>query len=280
MMKLAQINPVVRRAGKTTFHPGYDGSATSWPVPDHDLHLAYRGRGALVIDGCRYSMGAGDVVTVFPGESFHVEVEGDKPFSRYYVHFDFFRGEAERLLAPVVNNGDTWPRHARLMYDTRARVLCADIVLRAISRNNEEASCVITEGNMRSLLGIISEQYKVRQAEEDTAYSKCRKNILRAEKFIRENYRRNITLSEIAEVGGFCPDYFRRAFKTLTGSTPLDYLINYRLTEAKRLMVETDQSISEIARQVGYDDIHYFSYLFRHREGISPSEFITRLAIE
>ncbi|MDD3925321.1 MAG: AraC family transcriptional regulator [bacterium] len=280
MMKLAQINPVVRSAGKTTFLPGYDGQVKSGSIEDHDLHLAYRGRGVLIIDGCRYSMEVGDVVTVFPGESFCVEVEGDKPFSRYYVHLDFFKDKSERLLTPVLEGGITWPRHVRLMHDTRARELCADVVLRALSRGTDEASSIIIEGNIRSLLGIMVEQYSGRQKDEVGVYTKCRRNILQAERFIRENYRRNLTLTEIAGAAGFSPDYFGRAFKALMGCSPLNYLAGYRLNEAKRLMVENDFAIGEIARQVGYEDIHYFSYLFKHREGITPSEFISRLAIE
>jgi len=280
MMKLAQINPAVRSVGKTTFQPGYDGGVKSGAIQDHDLHLAYRGRGALVIGGCRYNMEAGDVVTVFPGESFHVEVEGDKPFSRYYVHFDFFCDESKRLVTPSLESGKAWPRYARLMHDTRARELCADMALRVMNRHANEASAIIIDGNIRSLLGIVIEQHERRQTDEVGVYGKCRRNILQAEKFIRENYHRNLTLAEIAAAAGFSPDYFGRAFKALIGRSPLDYLAAYRLNEAKQLMVRTDLAIGEIARHVGYEDIHYFSYLFRHREGITPSEFISRLAVE
>ncbi|MDD2485730.1 MAG: AraC family transcriptional regulator [bacterium] len=281
MLQLADINPVVRSAGKMAFKPGYDGSIKSVPLTDHDLHLAYRGRGALVIDGCRYAMEVGDVVTVFPGESFHVEVEGDRPFSRYFIHFDFVKDEDGRLLSPVLEQKTSWPRHVRLMYDGRARDLCADIVLR--SQNNGAAggtSRIIIAGHMQALLGIVAENYTGKYTDEGDAYSKCRKNILQSERFIHANYRNNLTVAEIAGAVGLSADYFGRAFKALFGRTPLDYLTSHRLREAKRLMVETDLSIGEIARQAGYDDIHYFSYIFKHREGITPSQFISKLTIE
>ncbi len=278
MLQLADINPVVRSAGKAAFEPGYDGSMKSEPLMDHDLHLAYRGHGAIVIGGCRYIMEIGDVVTVFPGESFHVEVEGERPFSRYFIHFDFTGDKTESLQAPVLEDDIPWPRHVRLMSDSRARDLCADIVLRVQNYAASDVSHIIAAGHMQALLGIVAENYTGKHTDEGDTYSKCRKNILQSERFIHANYRNNLTV--IAGAVGLSVDYFGRAFKALFGRTPLDYLTNHRLSEAKRLMVETDLSISEIARRTGYDDIHYFSYIFKRREGITPSQFISRLAIE
>lgn len=55
--------------------------------------------------------------------------------------------------------------------------------------------------------------------------------------------------------------------------TPLQYLLNIRLTNAKKLLETTDYSINEIALIVGYDNALYFSRLFHKHVGVSPREY-------
>jgi AraC-like DNA-binding protein len=55
--------------------------------------------------------------------------------------------------------------------------------------------------------------------------------------------------------------------------TPIAYLNRYRITQAKRLLRETDQSITEIALTVGFSDSSYFSRVFRRETGLSPDAF-------
>ncbi|NDL64607.1 helix-turn-helix domain-containing protein [Acerihabitans arboris] len=67
-----------------------------------------------------------------------------------------------------------------------------------------------------------------------------------------------------------------RLFKTTFNQTPLKWLKNYRLSQARRLLVETDASIAAIAYQVGYNDPLHFSRDFHQAVGLSPSEFRRR----
>lgn len=274
------INPRVRNAGKTVFDPGYDGAAHSGPLLDHDLHLAFKGCGSVVVDDVDYPMAVGDVLIVYPGESFCVRVNGDRPFARYHIHFDFFHDPGKRLLTPSVSRGCRWPRLVRLHQDVQARSLCADIVLRMTGLTGE-ALQLTADGQLKALLGILLEQHEERSPEAKEGVSpSSRKGIMKAVIFIRENYAAAIARDDMAREAGFSVAYFGRAFKSVTGKTPFDYLTDYRLEQARRLMVETDISIGEVAQRCGYEDIHYFSYLFKHRTGITPTEFIASFSIE
>ncbi len=68
-------------------------------------------------------------------------------------------------------------------------------------------------------------------------------------------------------------DHMIKVFKKMAGMPPGEYVQMLRHREARRLLRETNGSIEEIGRQVGYHDIHYFSRIFRKSEGIPPRAY-------
>lgn len=83
----------------------------------------------------------------------------------------------------------------------------------------------------------------------------------------------NISLGEVAAQVGHSPCHFSTVFSRETGLTFKDYLTESRLRKAKELLRMTTLRSSEISYQIGYNDPHYFSYVFRKRFGLSPKEF-------
>ncbi|HAH87374.1 MAG TPA: hypothetical protein DCL60_08385 [Armatimonadetes bacterium] len=272
---IAKISPNIAFTGRMELNPG-NASRLTPAIPDHDLQLVYRGTGIIVIDGNEIPIEKGDVVTVFPGESFYVKALGTVPFGRYFIHMDFFsQNDLVRTVTPRFANGSNWPRLVRLHNDVEARSLCADILLAKLKSNAVE-SCIFANGKLMSVLGLMLIQHRNAEQDDNPERLKSRRNILRAERYIVENYSNDMTIDELASIANLSPSYFTNLFKAILGKPPIEYLIDHRIAEAKRLMLETDCSISQVAHMVGYDDEHYFSYLFKRREGVSPSEFIAK----
>jgi len=90
---------------------------------------------------------------------------------------------------------------------------------------------------------------------------------------INQNFSDNLNLEQMASKANLSMFYFSRTFKELTGTGFTAYLINKRMTEAHCLLEQTNWSIEKIARSVGYNDVHYFSRLFKKTFNRSPSEF-------
>jgi len=68
-------------------------------------------------------------------------------------------------------------------------------------------------------------------------------------------------------------DYLTTCFRNELGVTPIAYLNRYRVSQAKRLLTETNKSVTEIAMEVGFSDSGYFSRVFRRETGRSPEAF-------
>lgn len=99
------------------------------------------------------------------------------------------------------------------------------------------------------------------------------KPIRLAKQYITENYNKLITLEIVSRQIGFNPAYFSSMFKKMTGQNFMDYLTEIRITNAQALLSQTDKSIADIAYEVGYSDIKYFSKLFRKYTKLNPTEF-------
>lgn len=97
--------------------------------------------------------------------------------------------------------------------------------------------------------------------------------IERAKKYIASHCTENIGRTEIAEEVMLAPNYLSMLFHKETGQTIREYINLCRIEEAKKIMESTNNSITEIALQIGFDNITYFSTIFKKYTGTSPAEY-------
>lgn len=88
--------------------------------------------------------------------------------------------------------------------------------------------------------------------------------------FIRQNYREKLSLEDIARSASISKSECLRCFRTGIDRTPFEYLQDYRIEMAERLLRTTDDSILDIALQTGFSNSAYFGKIFREVHGISP----------
>ena len=99
------------------------------------------------------------------------------------------------------------------------------------------------------------------------------KPIREAQKYIATHYAQPIGLEAISLRAGFNPTYFSALFKKETGMNFIDYLIDVRIREAKRLLADPRKTIADVAQEVGYSDVKHFSRVFTRSTGIQPSKY-------
>ncbi|MCM1262951.1 MAG: AraC family transcriptional regulator [Butyrivibrio sp.] len=95
----------------------------------------------------------------------------------------------------------------------------------------------------------------------------------KAARYIRNNYMEELSLEAVAAHFNISPTYFSRKFKSSTGFGYKEYLINVRIQEASNMLLETNESINEIALKCGFNDSDYFGNAFKRTKGISPLKY-------
>ncbi|MDT0123641.1 ABC transporter substrate-binding protein [Paenibacillus sp. RRE4] len=89
--------------------------------------------------------------------------------------------------------------------------------------------------------------------------------------YIHQHYREQVTLDFLAERFNFSSRHLSMRFKRKTGYSPIDYLIQTRIAKAQDLLAHSDAKLCDIAAEVGYSDVYYFSRIFKKHVGMSPS---------
>ena len=95
---------------------------------------------------------------------------------------------------------------------------------------------------------------------------------------LESHFAEPLNLDRLAEIAHMSKRSFIRSFQAATGSSPIAYLIELRIRHASRLLRQTDQSVTEVAFQAGFNDSNYFTRQFRAITGMTPREYRMRQA--
>lgn len=139
----------------------------------------------------------------------------------------------------------------------------------------------VNKTELKDILEVLKKQYRLRMRErrQEEAMTEDGEEIMpqmvvMIEQYLMDNYKRNIKAGELSMEFGFVSEYISRIFKKYVGLTPSRYLTKIRMEKACELIRNNPEiQIKEVADQVGYKDIHYFSKVFRKEMGVWPSEY-------
>lgn len=101
----------------------------------------------------------------------------------------------------------------------------------------------------------------------------------KAIQYICNHYKEDIRLSDVATVAHMNPSYFSFLFKKEVGITFVDYLNGLRIEESKNLLVNTTDSILDIAVSLGFTSQNYFARIFKKKTGRTPKQYRDKLGI-
>ena len=129
--------------------------------------------------------------------------------------------------------------------------------------------------NMESAIAyakkMISQAIEIR---DQNSGNKNRSILRTAVDFIDSHYmEEDISLNTVANVANVSSNHFSALFSQNMGQTFIEYLTSLRMNKAKELLRCTGMRSSEIAGEIGYKDAHYFSYLFKKTQGMTPSDY-------
>lgn len=91
--------------------------------------------------------------------------------------------------------------------------------------------------------------------------------------YIRRNYNEPLNLNKLAEIANLSPYYYAHCFKEETGFSPMEYVTNTRLEQAKVKLIRTQKTVEEIADEIGYSSSSSFINMFVKKVGYSPKQY-------
>ena len=97
--------------------------------------------------------------------------------------------------------------------------------------------------------------------------------VQQAKQWMEKEYQKPLQVEQMAKRLGVSRSYFSSRFQAEVGMSPSKYLTMVRMEQAKQLLQQTDEAMAQIALAVGYQDVFYFSKVFKKSEQLSPSEY-------
>lgn len=116
---------------------------------------------------------------------------------------------------------------------------------------------------------LIQECIQVNSVPDGNARNRIRMSL----KYIEDNYNRDISVNELAELFYVSPNYYSTMFKQESGSTTVNYIKELRLKKACEYLRSSDRSIADISKEVGYEDSQYFFRVFKKSIGLTPLDY-------
>jgi AraC-like DNA-binding protein len=104
-------------------------------------------------------------------------------------------------------------------------------------------------------------------------------NINRVIAYLTEEFNKDFSLGDIARIANLSPYYFIRIFKSMTGKTPYDYLLDIKIKKSKEFLKTDKYTITEIGLKCGFNSLEHFSSAFKRKVGMLPSQFRNNLKI-
>lgn len=240
---------------------------------DIEIKCFYEGSSTLLIGSETVTANAGDVVVINPYE-FHATVDYGAERGKYHlfmIPLDFFYGintEELDLRSFFFSKG----RSFKTIFKNNDRLF--KILMRTADEYTEKSVSynIAIKGLLMELFAVL-----LRDGIRDENDRKFNKEMLHsysliepALRHIRDNYAEQFAVEYLAELCKVSKYYFCRVFKAVTGKTAMEYLRDYRIKVSDALLVNTDNSISEIAENCGFYTSNYFCRCYKQYYGFSP----------
>ncbi len=247
--------------------------------PVYEIYYLVSGSRKFFIESDIYNISKGDLVFIDKNAMHRTTYSSDKLNERAYVLFDdkhikrfideYGREELEQCL-----------RHRIFSIPIQRREYVEGLISQLYTerRHTDEFSQGLMENCLYDLMVFLvrykrsffdSKNRDISELSADVL-SPGDENIQRAARYIVENYRRDVGLTEVAEYVNMSSTYFSKKFKEVTGFGFKEYLLNLRIKRASELLLETNLSVTEIAYESGFNDSNYFGDVFKKSKGISP----------
>lgn len=245
----------------------------------YEIYLCLGGRGSYIVEDDLYPLHAGTLTVIGPHVVHHPFSPPDETFSRYVLSISESYLEQVDSLCPAAPGGvgdmltggsaashyflsDSQVEHARKLTAALAELPHSAESMRELDLLRRVAEFILFVGDLRA-------DPRTRQSP-GTGNERLIREVV---SYLTASYRERITIDGLVERFPISRSRLLQLFKSTTGYTIVQFMTEYRLNKAKRLLIDCDLSMTEIASQSGFGDLSHFYYMFRRSVGISPKQY-------
>ena len=237
-----------------------------------EIKYYYETAAKLVIGNEIFEAQPGDIAIINPYE-FHANVLLNSERIRYYsfvISLDYLSSYKEiDLRSILIESGIKFENMVR--GDSRLQAILQR-VFEEIEGEGEHYRLIV-RGLIAEFFALLLRSYvSGEKSKEDNINLKQAEVVLPALNKIHADYNQKITTEELACLCNISKYYFCRVFKEVMGTTPIEYIINYRLRVAEIMLKENKETIATIAGLCGFEDESYFCRSYKKRKGVSPQQ--------
>ncbi|OPA81514.1 AraC family transcriptional regulator [Paenibacillus selenitireducens] len=240
-----------------------------------EINLIVKGTGYYIINGNKYPFRQGDIILINSNE-LHRAFETED-LIMMVIMFDpgwlavEQRYDAE-LLAPFRKVGE---RFSNLLDANHEAITTLQNILNDMKREFDQASdsyVSVIRAQLIRFLAYINRYFKLPGAPRHQAKLQGIETIREVVQHMEEHVTEAWTLQNLANLAHLSPSRFSYLFSQIVGTSPMDYLIQLRLSHAVHLLETTEMKIIEVSTICGFRNLSNFNRLFRLYIGKSPSE--------
>jgi AraC-like DNA-binding protein/quercetin dioxygenase-like cupin family protein len=225
-----------------------------------ELYYLENGKRYHMIDDKIYCIQSGEFIIFPPYSMHHSYGDNDVPFKRLVLYFTPDCLQVKELLRNLSSSSKVYKSQNN--YDIH-------FILKQILKEQEDALLYSNEA-IQSLLNQLL--IKIVRHVGELAEPEKQNRITEIIYYLHQHYTENITLENLAATFYISPYYLCREFKRYTNTTIIQYINNIRISQAQRMLLETNKNITDISKSVGFSNITHFGRVFKAITGMSPSK--------
>ncbi len=251
------------------------------PLHWHDeMELIYikKGQGLITVDLEKYPVKGPSLAVILPGQLHAIDSVESRRMEYENIIFHpnmLFTKQADitasGFLSPLMNREITVPcvfTPDNLYYrEVTAPIDACD----EIGKTKPQGYELYIKGQLFQFFYVLDNHF--RNTGSQTGNQKKLDKMKIVLKYIENHYQDRITIADVSAAIGFSESHFMRYFKEVMGTSFVDYLREFRLTMASRLLRSSDSAILDIAAETGFDNLSYFNRVFKQKYNTTPSRF-------
>ena len=262
--------------GKGTAYPDHFFVQRHWHLSFEILRIL-RGCFTIEIDLESYELNEGDICIVGSGELHQLEGKGPDTlhdviiFNPHILEFSYQDQFQEDVISPILNQEYALPHIIHPDEPGYERIVT---VYNKIAKDNDN-------WYFEAKMGLLTIMNELKRQERFIKTSRIKNEAekLRIDRYkslisyMEEHFSQKVTLEELGELVGCNTQYLCHFFKEISGLSPIQYLIGYRILQAQNMLINTTKSVLEISLDCGFENVSYFIRQFRKYTGMSPGKY-------